>query len=91
MGLGILAMSAAERERAFLTRQIVQQLLSQKAVAERLGIGVRQVKRLVRAYRCWVMLACYAFWRGICAAFRNFYNKIGSEQTSSLIDLQPRF
>jgi len=51
MGWGILAMSQAEPERAFLMRQIVQRLVSQKAVAERLGIGVRQVKRLVQAWR----------------------------------------
>jgi hypothetical protein len=44
-------MSKVERGRAILMRQIVQQLLSQKAVAERLGIGVRQVKWLVQARR----------------------------------------
>jgi len=37
MGWGILAMSQAEPERAFLMRQIVQRLVSQKAVAGVLG------------------------------------------------------
>jgi len=49
--LRMLAMSKAERGRAILMRQVVQQLLSQKAVAERLGIGVRQVKWLMQAWR----------------------------------------
>ena len=51
MDLGILAMSEAERERLFVVRQMVERQLSWKLGAERLGIGVRQVKRLVRAYR----------------------------------------
>ena len=51
MGSGILAMSVAERERVFLIRQIAAGQLLQRVGAERLGIGVRQVKRLVRAYR----------------------------------------
>lgn len=44
-------MSALERERACLVRQAVRGELSQRAGAERLGIGVRQFKRLVRAWR----------------------------------------
>jgi transposase len=48
---GILTMSAKERERACLVRQAVRGELSQRACAERLGIGVRQFKRLVRIWR----------------------------------------
>jgi transposase len=51
MSGGMLTMSAKERERAFLVRQAVRGELSQRVCAERLGIGVRQFKRLVRAWR----------------------------------------
>ncbi len=51
MSGGILKMSAKERERACLVRQAVRGELSQRVCAERLGIGVRQFKRLVRAWR----------------------------------------
>ena len=44
-------MSGSERERAFVVRQIVAERLSQRAGAERLSLSVRQVKRLVRAWR----------------------------------------
>lgn len=44
-------MSGRERDRAFVVRQCVEGLLSQLEASERLGIGVRQVKRLVRAWR----------------------------------------
>ena len=48
---GVLSMSVEERERAFLVRQAVQGGLSQREASERRGIGVRQFKRLVRAWR----------------------------------------
>ena len=48
---GILGMSVGERERLVMVRQVVDKQLSQRVLSERLGIGVRQVKRLVRAYR----------------------------------------
>jgi transposase len=51
MSGGILTMSIKERERACLVRQAVQGELSQRECAERLGIGVRQFKRLVGAWR----------------------------------------
>ncbi len=51
MAEGMLDMSASERERLFLIAQAVGKRLLQQVVAERLGIGLRQVKRLVRAYR----------------------------------------
>ena len=46
MCVGVLAMSASERERACLVRQAVRGELSQREGAERLSIGVRQFKRL---------------------------------------------
>lgn len=48
---GILAMSASERDRSALVWRCVEEGLSQREVSERLGIGVRQVKRLVRVWR----------------------------------------
>ena len=51
MADGILGMSLVERERAFVVRQIVERQISQRVGAERLCVSLRQVKRLVRAYR----------------------------------------
>ena len=51
MGGEILGMSGGERERLVVVRQVVAKGLTQRVAAERLGIGVRQVKRLVRAFR----------------------------------------
>jgi transposase len=48
---GVFLMSGGERDRAFLVRQAVEGGLSQREASERLGIGVRQFKRLVRAWR----------------------------------------
>ncbi len=44
-------MSAAEVERSHLVRAFLDGHLGQRAASERLGIGVRQFKRLVRAWR----------------------------------------
>ena len=44
-------MSADERERSHLVRACVEARLSQREASERLGIGVRQFKRLVRAWK----------------------------------------
>jgi transposase len=52
MADGVLLMSGSERERAFLVRQSVEGRLGQLEASERLGISVRQFKRLVRAWRC---------------------------------------
>jgi transposase len=41
-----------ERERASPVRQAVEGRLGQREAAERVGIGVRQFKRLVRCWRC---------------------------------------
>jgi transposase len=47
----ILAMSAEERERAAVMRRLAAGEIKQKRAAELLGIKVRQVKNLVRAWR----------------------------------------
>jgi transposase len=44
-------MSASERERSHVVRQSVEGVLGQREASERLGIGVRQFKRLVRRWR----------------------------------------
>ena len=51
MAEGFLEMSSDERERSHLVRQHVEGGLGQREAAERLGIGVRQFKRLVRSWR----------------------------------------
>ena len=51
MGDGELLLSAKEADRAALIGEVSAGRLRQRAAAERLGIGVRQVKRLVRRYR----------------------------------------
>jgi transposase len=51
MAGGVFLMSVSERDRAFLVRQAVEGLVSQREASERLGISVRQFKRLVRAWR----------------------------------------
>jgi transposase len=48
---GGLSMSATERERSHLIRQTLEHHLSQGAAAERLGLSVRQFKRLVRSWK----------------------------------------
>ncbi len=44
-------MSLAERERACVVRQVALGQIGQKVAAERLGIGPRQMKRLMRLWR----------------------------------------
>lgn len=48
---GTLTMSAKERERLVVIRRVEDRKLLQREAAERLGISVRQVKRLVRRRR----------------------------------------
>lgn len=48
---GCLSMSAKERERLHVIRRTVEKSLSQREAAERLGVCVRQLKRLVRAWK----------------------------------------
>ena len=48
---GYLLMSAGERDRSHIIRQIIETRLSQREAAERLGIGIRQVKRLVGEWK----------------------------------------
>jgi transposase len=47
----MLSMSLPERERAFFVRQVVSGQLTQRVAAERPGIGLRQMKRLIRVWR----------------------------------------
>lgn len=49
MAEGFLLMSGKERLRACLVRQAVEGRLGQHEASERLGISVRQFKRIVRA------------------------------------------
>ena len=48
---GVVSMSGEERDRAFVVRQAIEGRLSQREASERLGLGVRQFKRLVRNWR----------------------------------------
>ena len=48
---GFLSMSAEERDRSHIIRQIDEKTLSQREAAEQLGISIRQVKRLVHAWK----------------------------------------
>jgi len=48
---GLLAMSALERERSHAMRALSKGLVLQREAADRLGLSVRQVKRLLRAWR----------------------------------------
>lgn len=50
MTAGVLDMSAKERERLHLVRQTVEHCLSQREAADRLGLCVRQFKRLVQRW-----------------------------------------
>lgn len=50
MSEGLLVMSELEIERSHIVRQTVELHLSQQEDAQRLGIDVRQFKRLVRAW-----------------------------------------
>ena len=51
MSDGMLSMSVSERERASIMRQIDNGTIPQRVAAERLGMCVRQVGRLYRAWR----------------------------------------
>ena len=51
MGKGVGWMSVEEADRVVVIRDVVEKRLRQREAAERLGIGVRQVKRLIRRYR----------------------------------------
>jgi len=51
MGGEFLTMSALERERASVLRQVAARLITQETAGERLGLSVRQVKRLYRVWK----------------------------------------
>jgi transposase len=48
---GLLSMSESERERASIMRMADAKAITQREAAERLGLSVRQVKRLYRAWK----------------------------------------
>ncbi len=48
---GYLLMSASERERSHVIRLTIEKSLAQREAAERLGLSVRQFKRLVHAWK----------------------------------------
>ena len=48
---GVLSMSAKERDRLRVIEAVQEKGLRQAQAAQRLGLSVRQIKRLVRAYR----------------------------------------
>jgi len=48
---GTMEMSGTERERLVVIRQVEERKLGRQEAAERLGIGARQLKRLVRRWR----------------------------------------
>jgi transposase len=51
MAEGDLLMSRSERDRTHVVRQVVEHRLSQREASDRLGVGVRQLKRLVRSWK----------------------------------------
>jgi transposase len=51
MSEGYLLMSTGERDRSHLIRRTIEKSLRQREAAERLGLGLRQFKRLVRAWK----------------------------------------
>ena len=51
MGDGEVLLSTREADRVAVIREVVERRLPQSEAARRLGVGVRQVKRLVRRYR----------------------------------------
>jgi transposase len=51
MAEGDLLMSGSERDRGHVVRQVLEHRLGQREASERLGIGVRQLKRLVRSWQ----------------------------------------
>ena len=48
---GNLTMSAKELDRLEIIRRVTERRLTQRTAAERLGLGLRQVERLCRAFR----------------------------------------
>lgn len=79
---GLLLMSVEERERSHVVRQAIECHLSQQECAERLGIGVRQFKRLVRAWRRDGAAGLVSRQRG-----RPSHNRLADEQRSQILSL----
>ena len=82
MAEGLLMMSFQERERSHVVRQAVEQRLSQQEGSERLGIGVRQFKRLVRAWQRDGAAGLVSRQRG-----RPSHNRPGEERQAGILRL----
>jgi transposase len=82
MAEGLLMMSVQERERSHVVRQAVEQRLSQQEGAERLGIGVRQFKRLVRPWQRDGAAGLVSRQRG-----RPSHNRLGEEGQAGILRL----
>ncbi len=82
MSEGNLLMSASERERAHVVREVLGHRLGQREGAERLGIGVRQFKRLVRSWRQAGDLGLVSRQRG-----RPSHNRLAAEQRARIATL----
>lgn len=78
----MLVMSASERDRAALVRRCIEGVLSQRETSERLGIGVRQVKRLIRLWRSEGDAALVSRQRG-----RASNNRLSDDLRTRIIDL----
>lgn len=70
MEAGMLTMSGKERERLIVVRQVADGRLTQAVAGERLSLCVRQVKRLVRAYRAEGAAGLVSRRRGLASARR---------------------
>jgi len=75
-------MSRRERERSHVVRLLIGKRLSQRQAAERLEIGVRQVKRLVRAYRAQGDAGLVSKQRG-----RVSPRRLGAERRRKIVEL----
>ena len=79
---GGLWMSGKERDRGYLIRQTVGHRLSQREAAERLGISVRQFKRLIRSWKQDGDAGLLSRQRG-----RASHNRLAEEQRARITEL----
>lgn len=78
----LITMSKKELSRAEIMQRLEQKTLKQKEAAQILGVGVRQVKRLYRAYREKGVEGLISKKRG-----RSSNHKISSEKKKKVVDL----
>jgi transposase len=79
---GVVGMSGAERERAYVVRQALGHGLGQREASERLGIGVRQFRRLVRSWKQEGDAGLVSRQRG-----RPSHNRLSEERRGRIADL----